>query len=145
MIFIPGPARLQIMWHHDQKWLLALNTSLRAVMDASFNSQMNNISNTRFFSGDMRKILSQQFMEENGHPDVIITDPPRAGMHEDVVKTIFSASPEKVVYISCNPSTQARDIFFLSEKYNVERVQPVDMFPHTHHVENVVLLRKKSQ
>jgi len=116
-----------------------------AVRDATLNSEMNNIRNARFFSGDMRKILTEQFMEENGHPDVIITDPPRAGMHEDVVKTILSASPDKVVYISCNPSTQARDIFFLSEKYNVARVQPVDMFPHTHHVENVVLLKKRSQ
>lgn len=116
-----------------------------AVRDATLNSEMNNIRNTRFFAGDMRKILTEQFMEENGHPDVIITDPPRAGMHEDVVKTILSASPEKVVYISCNPSTQARDIFLLSEKYNVARVQPVDMFPHTHHVENVVLLDKRSQ
>ncbi len=84
-----------------------------AVRDATLNSEMNNICNTRFFAGDMRKILTEQFMEENGHPDVIITDPPRAGMHEDVVKTILTASPEKIVYISCNPSTQARDIFFL--------------------------------
>ena len=116
-----------------------------AVRDATLNSEMNKIHNTRFFAGDMRKILTEQFMEENGHPDVIITDPPRAGMHEDVVRTILLASPDKVVYISCNPSTQARDIFFLSEKYNVTRVQPVDMFPHTHHVENVVLLKKRSQ
>jgi len=116
-----------------------------AVRDAEFNSEMNNISNTRFFAGDIRKILNRQFMDENGHPDVIITDPPRAGMHEDVVKTILEASPDRLVYISCNPSTQARDMFFLSEKYNPERVQPVDMFPHTHHVENVVLLRKRSQ
>jgi len=116
-----------------------------AVRDATFNSEMNMISNTRFFAGDIRTTLDERFMHENGHPDVIITDPPRAGMHEDVVKTILEASPERVVYISCNPSTQARDIFFLSEKYNPERVQPVDMFPHTHHVENVVLLRKRSQ
>jgi 23S rRNA (uracil1939-C5)-methyltransferase len=114
-----------------------------AVKDASFNSEINNIRNTLFFAGDMRKILTDSFIEENGHPDVIITDPPRAGMHEDVVKTILSAAPGKIVYISCNPSTQARDILLLSEKYEVNRVQPVDMFPHTHHVENVVLLMKK--
>jgi 23S rRNA (uracil1939-C5)-methyltransferase len=92
----------------------------------------------------MRKVLTEQFMEENGYPDVIMTDPPRAGMNEDVVKTILIASAEKIVYISCNPATQARDILLLSQKYDVTRVQPVDMFPHTHHVENVVLLRKKS-
>jgi 23S rRNA (uracil1939-C5)-methyltransferase len=116
-----------------------------AVRDALLNSEMNGISNTRFISGDIKKVLNKQFIDENGHPDVIITDPPRAGMHEDVVRTILEASPDRVVYISCNPSTQARDIFILSEKYDPEKVQPVDMFPHTHHVENVVLLRKRSQ
>jgi 23S rRNA (uracil1939-C5)-methyltransferase len=114
-----------------------------AVRDAYMNSAMNCIPNTQFFSGDIREILSEQFMEVNGHPEVIFTDPPRAGMHEDVVKTILSASPGRIVYISCNPSTQARDILLLSEKYYVAKVQPVDMFPHTHHVENVVLLMRK--
>jgi 23S rRNA (uracil1939-C5)-methyltransferase len=112
-----------------------------AIKDAAINSQMNDIKNTVFFAGDVKDILTEQFMEVNGHPDVLITDPPRAGMHEDVVKTILSAAPSKIVYVSCNPSTQARDILYLSEKYKVVRVQPVDMFPHTHHVENVVLLR----
>jgi len=116
-----------------------------AVKDAVINSEMNKIMNTRFFAGDMRKILTEQFMEENGFPDVIITDPPRAGMNEDVVRTILSASAEKIVYISCNPATQARDIQLLSQKYDVAAVQPVDMFPHTHHVENVVLLMKKGR
>jgi 23S rRNA (uracil1939-C5)-methyltransferase len=116
-----------------------------AVGDALINSEMNNIRNTQFFAGDMREVLSEQFMEVNGHPDVIITDPPRAGMHEDVVRVILMASPEKIVYISCNPSTQARDILLLSEKYDVTKVQPVDMFPHTHHVENIVLLEKRGQ
>jgi 23S rRNA (uracil1939-C5)-methyltransferase len=88
--------------------------------------------------------LSEQFLKDNGKPDVIITDPPRAGMHEDVIKVIKSAGPDKIVYVSCNPSTQARDILLLSDNYKVERVQPVDMFPHTHHVENVVLLRRIS-
>jgi 23S rRNA (uracil1939-C5)-methyltransferase len=114
-----------------------------AVRDAAINSQMNNINNSFFFAGDIKEILTEQFMEVNGHPDVIITDPPRAGMHEDVVKTILSAEPSRIVYISCNPSTQARDILHLSEKYEVVRVQPVDMFPQTHHVENVVLLMKR--
>jgi 23S rRNA (uracil1939-C5)-methyltransferase len=115
-----------------------------AVRDASINSEMNNIRNTMFFAGDIRKVLNEQFMEENGRPEVIITDPPRAGMHEDVVRTILEASPDRIVYISCNPSTQSRDILLLSEKYDVARVQPIDMFPHTHHVENIVLLKKRS-
>jgi 23S rRNA (uracil1939-C5)-methyltransferase len=114
-----------------------------AVQDAIVNAKMNNIENTEFFSGDMRDILTSAFMEEHGKPDVIITDPPRAGMHEDVVKMIISASPAKIVYVSCNPSTQARDILYLSDKYEVAMVQPVDMFPHTHHVENVTLLIRK--
>lgn len=114
-----------------------------AVKDAGINSGMNGIENTVFYAGDIKKILTEQFIEDNGHPDVIITDPPRAGMDADVVRSIMTASPGKIVYISCNPSTQARDILLLSEKYEVTCVQPVDMFPHTHHVENVVLLERK--
>jgi 23S rRNA (uracil1939-C5)-methyltransferase len=112
------------------------------VKDAVVNASINNIHNARFFAGDMKDVLSPDFITENGHPDVIITDPPRAGMHEDVVKTIISAAPEKIVYVSCNPATQARDVFLLSESFKVDAVQPVDMFPHTHHVENVVLLSR---
>lgn len=112
-----------------------------AVEDAKINSEINNIKNTFFFAGDMKDVLSGQFMKENGKPDVIITDPPRAGMHEDVVKILARAGADKIVYVSCNPSTQARDILLLSENYHVVSVQPVDMFPHTHHVENVVLLK----
>jgi 23S rRNA (uracil1939-C5)-methyltransferase len=114
-----------------------------AVKDATFNSEMNGIKNTSFFSGDLKDVLNVRFMDVHGHPDVVITDPPRAGMHEDVVKTILDATPAKIVYVSCNPSTQARDILLLSEKYEVVKVQPVDMFPHTHHVENVVLMTRK--
>ncbi|MEI8226536.1 MAG: 23S rRNA (uracil(1939)-C(5))-methyltransferase RlmD [Bacteroidota bacterium] len=114
-----------------------------AVKDAILNSGINNIRNTFFFAGDMKDVLSEQFLKSNGKPDIIITDPPRAGMHENVVKIIVAAAPDKIVYISCNPSTQARDILLLSEDYKVVRVQPVDMFPHTHHVENVVLLKRK--
>jgi 23S rRNA (uracil1939-C5)-methyltransferase len=91
----------------------------------------------------MKKILNSDFIVRNGHPDVIITDPPRAGMDEDVIKTILEAAPEKVVYVSCNPATQARDLALMDEMYKVTRIQPVDMFPHTHHVENVVLLEKR--
>ncbi len=114
-----------------------------AVKDAIINSEINGISNTHFFAGDMKDILSEAFFASNGKPDVIITDPPRAGMHEDVIKIIANASPDRIVYVSCNPSTQSRDIQLLSDDYNVERVQPVDMFPHTHHVENVVLLKRR--
>jgi 23S rRNA (uracil1939-C5)-methyltransferase len=115
-----------------------------AINDAKINSELNNIGNAFFFSGDMKDVLSDEFLGINGKPDVIITDPPRAGMHEDVVKVISKAGADRIVYVSCNPSTQARDILMLSEDYMVTRVQPVDMFPHTHHVENVVLLRKKN-
>jgi 23S rRNA (uracil1939-C5)-methyltransferase len=114
-----------------------------AVLDAEENARINSISNTAFFAGDIKDLLSPGFIASNGNPDVIITDPPRAGMHEDVVKAIISADPEKIVYVSCNPSTQARDIQILSERYSVSAVQPVDMFPQTHHVENVVLLKKR--
>ena len=106
---------------------------------------MNNITNTFFFAGDMKDILTKDFIAENGHPDVIITDPPRAGMHEDVINAILFAAPERIVYVSCNPATQARDIGLLSHNYQVTKVQPVDMFPHTHHVENVVLLERLNE
>lgn len=114
-----------------------------AIEDAHVNSEINGIANTSFFSGDMKKILTPEFINRNGRPDVIITDPPRAGMDADVVKTILEAAPDKVVYVSCNPATQARDIALMNEQYQVTRIQPVDMFPHTHHVENVVLLEKR--
>jgi 23S rRNA (uracil1939-C5)-methyltransferase len=113
-----------------------------AVRDAVINSEINGIKNSVFYAGDIKAILNQEFVRANGKPDVIITDPPRAGMHEDVVKSIISAAPQKVVYISCNPATQARDISLMTGQYRVAAVQPVDMFPHTHHVENVVLLEK---
>ena len=114
-----------------------------AIEDAKFNSQNNNVDNTLFYAGDMKDILTQDFINEHGRPDVIITDPPRAGMHDDVVETILFAEPDRIVYVSCNPATQARDLSLLDEKYKIDKVQPVDMFPHTHHVENVVLLKKK--
>ncbi len=114
-----------------------------AIEDAKVNSQLNGISNTLFYAGDMKDILTDDFIERHGRPDVIITDPPRAGMHPDVIKTILNAAPERIVYVSCNPATQARDLQALDESYRVAVVQPVDMFPHTPHVENVVLLVKK--
>lgn len=111
-----------------------------AIEDAKINSQLNNIENTLFYAGDMKDILTDDFIAEHGRPDVIITDPPRAGMHPDVVKTILRAAPKRIVYVSCNPATQARDLQDLDAQYKVVEVQPVDMFPHTPHVENVVLL-----
>ena len=114
-----------------------------AVEDAALNSALNNISNTEFIAGDIRKIMSDDFIRKQGSPDIILTDPPRAGMHKDVVNKIIEAEPHKIVYISCNPATQARDIELLSSGYRITRVQPVDMFPQTHHVENIVLLESK--
>jgi len=114
-----------------------------AIEDAKVNSKINGIENTEFFAGDMKDILNKDFIEKHGKPGIIITDPPRAGMHQDVIDTILFADPNRIVYVSCNPATQARDLQLLSEKYEVKRIQPVDMFPHTQHVENVVLLEKK--
>ncbi len=114
-----------------------------AIADAKINSAFNGINNTLFFAGDMKDVLSDVFVQEHGKADVVITDPPRAGMHEDVVRTIARMQPEKIVYVSCNPGTQARDLMLLDEWYKVTRIQPVDMFPHTHHVENVVLLERR--
>ena len=114
-----------------------------AIEDAKVNSDINNITNTLFYAGDMKDMLTQDFINEHGRPDVIITDPPRAGMHNDVIDVILFAEPKRIVYVSCNPATQARDLQLLDVKYKVMAVQPVDMFPHTHHVENVVLLEKR--
>lgn len=114
-----------------------------AIEDAKVNSEINRIGNTVFYAGDMKDVLNERFIETNGKPDVIILDPPRAGIHTDVAETVLAAAPERIVYVSCNPATQARDIAIFDASYKVEKVQPVDMFPHTHHVENVVLLTKR--
>ena len=114
-----------------------------AIEDARVNSAINGIKNTVFYAGDMKDVLNASFIERHGHPDVIITDPPRAGMHPDVVQTILNAAPKRIVYVSCNSATQARDLQLLDAAYKVCAVQPVDMFPHTHHVENIVLLEAK--
>ena len=115
-----------------------------AIEDAKVNSKINKIDNILFFAGDMKDILNDDFVAHYGRPDIIITDPPRAGMHEDVVNVILNAEPKRIVYVSCNPATQARDLALLDAKYRVTRVQPVDMFPHTQHVENVVQLELRS-
>ena len=125
------------------KQVIGIEYVPEAIEDAKINSEINGISNTLFYAGDMKDILTDDFIAEHGRPDVIITDPPRAGMHPDVVKTILRAAPDRIVYVSCNPATQARDLQDLDEQYKVIEVQPVDMFPHTPHVENVVLLKKR--
>lgn len=125
---------------HQAKQVIGIEYVPEAIEDAKVNARLNRLDNTLFFAGDMKDILNGDFIAHYGRPDVIITDPPRAGMHEDVVKTILAAEPKRIVYVSCNPATQARDLNLLDAKYKVTRVQPVDMFPHTQHVENVVQL-----
>ncbi|WP_321320840.1 23S rRNA (uracil(1939)-C(5))-methyltransferase RlmD [Labilibaculum sp.] len=114
-----------------------------AIADAKVNSEINGISNTEFFAGDMKNVLTKEFIELHGQPDTIIVDPPRAGMHTDVVETILHAAPKRIVYVSCNSATQARDLAMMDEAYKVTKVQAVDMFPHTHHVENIVQLERR--
>ena len=127
----------------EAKKVIGVEYVEEAIEDAKVNSKINGIENTLFFAGDMKDVLNEQFIDIHGRPDVIITDPPRAGMHDDVINAILLAEPKRVVYVSCNPATQARDLSLLDVKYQVTRVQPVDMFPQTHHVENVVLLERK--
>lgn len=115
-----------------------------AIEDAKINSKINGIDNTLFFAGDMKDILNENFLAKNGKPDVMIIDPPRAGMHSDVINVILAAEPYRIVYVSCNPATQARDLALLDSKYRIDAIQPVDMFPHTQHVENVVKLTRRS-
>jgi 23S rRNA (uracil1939-C5)-methyltransferase len=126
------------------KKVIGLEYVAAAIDDAKINAKINNITNTEFFAGDMKDLLTDSFLSQHGRPDVIITDPPRAGMHEEVCHMLLKTAPQKIVYVSCNPATQARDLKILSEKYTITAVQPVDMFPHTVHVENVVRLDLKN-
>jgi 23S rRNA (uracil1939-C5)-methyltransferase len=130
---------------HQAKQVIGIEYVPEAIEDAKVNAKINNLDNTLFFAGDMKDILNEDFIAQYGRPDVIITDPPRAGMHEDVINTILFAEPKRIIYVSCNPATQARDLNMLDSKYRVVKVQPVDMFPHTHHVENVVLLEVREE
>jgi len=125
------------------KKVIGIEYVREAIEDAKKNSEINTVKNTTFFAGDMKDILTDEFIELNGKPDIIIIDPPRAGMHRDVIKSIIKSKPDKIVYISCNVATQARDIQLLDLTYEIEKIQPVDMFPHTHHIENVILLKKR--
>lgn len=124
--------------------VIGIESVPEAIEDAKINAGMNGLHNTSFFAGDMKDLLTPEFIATHGKPDVIITDPPRAGMHDDVIDAILTSAPERIVYVSCNPATQARDLNRLSVEYRVSKVQPVDMFPHTHHVENVALLELKT-
>lgn len=126
------------------KKVVGIEYVLEAIEDAKVNSDINGINNTEFFAGDIKDILNEQFIDKHGKPDVVITDPPRAGMHADVVNAILKMQPARIVYVSCNPATQARDLAMMDEFYQIEKIQPVDMFPHTHHVENVVLLTMRT-
>ena len=128
---------------HQARQVIGIEYVPEAIEDAKVNAKINHLDNTLFYAGDMKDILNQDFIEAHGRPDVIITDPPRAGMHSDVIDTILFAAPQRIVYVSCNPATQARDLQLLDKDYKVMAVQPVDMFPQTHHVENVVLLERR--
>ena len=128
---------------YQSKKVIGIEYVPEAIEDAKTNSLINHIDNTSFYAGDMKNILTDTFINQHGRPDVIITDPPRAGMHQDVIKMIQNAAPQRIVYVSCNPATQARDLALLDAGYKVTQVQPVDMFPHTPHVENVIQLIKR--
>lgn len=130
---------------HKCKKVVGVEYVPDAIEDAKVNSTINGITNTVFYAGDMKDVLCEKFIQENGAPDVIILDPPRAGIHEDVAEVVMSAAPKRIVYVSCNPATQARDIAIFDAMYEITAIQPVDMFPHTHHVENVVLLEKRKR
>lgn len=130
---------------HQARKVIGIEYVPEAIEDAKVNAQINGLDNTLFYAGDMKDILNREFIDRHGRPDVIITDPPRAGMHNDVIDTILFAAPRRIVYVSCNPATQARDLQALDTDYKVTRVQPVDMFPQTHHVENVVLLERRGE
>jgi 23S rRNA (uracil1939-C5)-methyltransferase len=136
-----GTIALFVARHCDR--VIGIEYVPSAIEDAKLNAALNDITNTHFYAGDMKDVLTEEVLARHGRPDVIITDPPRAGMHPDVVQKLLSIGPKKIVYVSCNPATQARDLEVLSEKYDVVRVQPVDMFPQTYHVENVVLLQAR--
>lgn len=139
-----GVGSIALFISKQAKQVVGIESVEMAIEDAKTNAALNNITNTHFYAGDMKDVLNDVLIERHGKPDVIITDPPRAGMHPDVIAKILEVAAPKVVYVSCNPATQARDIALMQDKYEVAEVQPVDMFPHTHHVENIALLTLKS-
>jgi 23S rRNA (uracil1939-C5)-methyltransferase len=139
-----GTGSIGIFVSRLAKKIIGVEVIAEAIEDAKVNAALNNIEHAEFFAGDVIKICDDEFFAKHGRPDVVITDPPRAGMHEKLVNKLLEIAAPKIVYVSCNTATQARDLGLLSEKYSVEKIQPVDMFPHTHHIECVVLLRLKN-
>lgn len=138
-----GTGTIGLFLSRNVKKVVGIEYVKEAIEDAKVNASNNSINNSYFYAGDMKDMLNQEFIKENGKPDVVILDPPRAGIHPDVAKVLLETAAKKMVYVSCNPASQARDLYILSQKYRVTRVKPVDMFPHTHHVENVVALELK--
>ncbi len=138
-----GTGSIALFIAAQAKMVVGIEQVEDAIRDARLNAQLNNISNVKFFTADMRDALTPKFVSEHGKPDVIITDPPRVGMHPDVVRELLNTECNRIVYVSCNPASQARDLQMLSSKYDLLKIQPVDMFPHTHHIENVALLELK--
>ncbi len=138
-----GTGTIALFVARNAKKVVGVEMIASAIEDAKANAKLNNLSNTEFFAADMKDMFNEQFIAQHGKPDVIITDPPRVGMHEDVVRSMAKSGATKIVYVSCNPASQARDLMILDENYRIVKVQPVDMFPQTHHVENVVLLEKR--
>jgi 23S rRNA (uracil1939-C5)-methyltransferase len=138
-----GTGSIALYLARDCKTVIGVEEIPDAIADAKENAMINGISNAHFYTGDVKNIFSDALLNKHGQPDVLITDPPRGGMHEKVIESILNTSPATVVYISCNPATQARDIQLLGDVYQVEKIQPVDMFPHTGHIENVALLKRK--
>ena len=123
--------------------VIGIESIPEAVEDARFNSWLNEIDNTEFYAGDMKDVLSGSFIKIHGRPDLVITDPPRMGMHQNVIKMLIQLNPERIIYVSCNPATQARDMKLMSDHYITTKTQPIDMFPHTQHIENIILLKSK--
>ncbi|MEO6541826.1 MAG: 23S rRNA (uracil(1939)-C(5))-methyltransferase RlmD, partial [Ferruginibacter sp.] len=138
-----GTGSIGIFVSKQAKKIIGVEVIEEAIADAKENAALNNIAHAEFFSGDVIRICNDEFFAAHGRPDVIITDPPRAGMHEKLVNKLLEIAAPKIVYVSCNTATQARDLGLLAEKYSIEKIQPVDMFPHTHHIECVVLLKLK--
>ena len=138
-----GTGSIACFLARQAKEVIGIEYVPEAIEDAKLNAALNNLDNTKFYAGDIKDLLTNGFIDEHGHPDTIVLDPPRPGIHKDVIDALLYAAPEKIVYVSCNPATQARDIALLNEAYTVTKIQPVDMFPHTHHVENIALLVKK--
>jgi 23S rRNA (uracil1939-C5)-methyltransferase len=138
-----GTGTIALYMAEKSKKVVGIETVAEAIEDAHFNARLNNIDNATFVAAQVENILDSAFIQEHGIPDVVMTDPPRAGMHPKVISVLLEALPKKIIYVSCNPATQARDLQLLQESYDISDVQPVDMFPHTHHIENVVRLDRK--